>query len=98
MVMVLNAKSQQEQNFSRLKKLGGGETLELYSRNTFSCRQLSDLLGEDQIHALAAQVREEFWQFRTKVEQTQIRGRIYVLISGRVSAFLALPCPNVRIC
>uniref|UniRef100_A0A183CDR6 Cyclic nucleotide-binding domain-containing protein n=1 Tax=Globodera pallida TaxID=36090 RepID=A0A183CDR6_GLOPA len=77
-VMVHNAKSRQEQSFNHLKRSPKLPT-------HFGCRQLSTLLGEGQLLALAGQVREEFWQLRTEVERTQIRGRIYVITKGRIT-------------
>jgi hypothetical protein len=34
--------------------------------------------------ALASQVREEFWQFRTELDPSQLKGRIYLITKGRV--------------
>lgn len=82
--MVNTAKSKQRETFVVLKQ----------------SRRLCQLFSEHQLNSLAYCAREEHWVFRSEIDGAQLVGRVYVIISGQVSATIPpfetkqKMCPN----
>lgn len=48
-------------------------------------RRLVQLFNEDQLHFLADTSTDEHVEFRTEIDSGQVDGKIYLIVSGKVS-------------